>query len=241
MAEPHLRVIDGAGEVQLGDVVPSDYALLEEENRRLRRQLAAYKGQLARLAKTDPSAETVERLLVYWRNNLHGPDNTRVDISIDGKRGDVVRRTLKRLVENDPDPELANPDKAAHASALQAATERAEERIRNAIDGAKMFPYEGKYASRFSEAGPGRKRKADLLYILRDGPKMEAFEDLHEGDARRIAYAHDLHRRLTTQPGLREVFASLDPECGEILARAVRWVQALPGEPPAAGTTRSCE
>jgi hypothetical protein len=54
------------------------------------------------------------------------------------------------------------------------------------------------------------------------------FERLHDGDAVRLAYAHELHGRLLAQPMLRQTLASLDPAHGELLARAIRWAQAHP-------------
>jgi hypothetical protein len=223
VAERHLRAIDGAGEVVLGDFVPSDYQLLIEQNAKHLRTIAALKGQLSRLAKVDPQAATVERILVAWRNRCYGP-TSRIDVSVDGKRGDVVRKTLRRLIEADDEPELADPDKAKHAEAMALAEGRAVERIMAAIDGASKFPFEGAYGRRFAEAGPGLKKKVDIAYVLRDGPKMEQFEDLVEADARRIAYAAELWRMVQSQPNLRLVLASFGPEpCGEILARLVRW------------------
>lgn len=223
MSEPHLRVINGAGEVTLGDVVPDDYALLEEANRKLRRELAAAKGQLSRLAKVDPQAATVERILAAWKAKLYGPAS-RIETPIDGKRADSVRRTLRRLIENDEDPELASADKEAHAEAAARAEARAVERIMAAIDGAARFPFEGAYGRRFAEAGPGLKKKVDIVYVLRDEIKMEQFVDLVEVDERRIAYQAELWRMLQAQPNLRLVLATLGPEPqGEIIARAVRW------------------
>lgn len=230
MAEaPKLRVITGDGEIALGDVVPDDYALLEEANRKLRREVAAYKSQLSRLRKVDPQAEVIERLLVTWRNTLRGP-TSRVEIPVDGKRAEAVRRTLRRLIENDEDPELAHPDKAKHAEAVENATQRAEARIMEAIEGLARFPFEGAYGRRFAEAGPGLKRKDEILYALRDEVKMEQFVNLsHEAEDRHAAYRVDLWRRLQDQPNLRLVLASLGPvPQGEVLARAIRWACANP-------------
>jgi len=224
---PKFRVIDGGGgEVVLGDVVPDDYALLEEANRKLRREVAAYKGQLSRLRKVDPQAATIERILTHWRDRCYGP-TSRVETAIDGKRADVVRKTLKRLIENDEDPELANPDKEAHAEATQRAEARAVERVMAAIDGAAKHPYEGAYGKRFAEATPGAKRKVDIVYLLRDEVKLEQFVALIEADERRIAYRAELWRMLQSSPQLRLVLASLGPEpFGEIVAQAIRWCAA---------------
>lgn len=224
----NLRVIDGNGELDdESAVVPLDYALLLEQNRKLLREKAALQGRLTRLLRDDPDAELVTSLLVYWRNRCRGP-LSRVEIPVDGRRGDAVRRTLKRLVDADEDPQLANPDKTAHKAAVESATERAAAKIREAIDGCAAFPYAGAYGKRFAEPGPRLERKDEIVYVLRDEIVFERFRGLHDGDARRKAYAADLYRRLTTQPNLRLVLASFDPEMGEVLARAIRWVQANP-------------
>jgi hypothetical protein len=228
VAEAHLRVIDGAGEVTLGDVVPDDYALLEEANRKLRREVAAYKAQLSRLRKVDPQAATVERLMHYWRDKLRGP-TSRVQLPIDGKRADAVRKMLRQLVENDDDPELANPKAAEHAEATVRAEARAVERIMAAIDGCARFPFE-RYGEHFAESAAGRKRRDELAYILANEVRMEKLADLIEADERRIAYAAELWRMVQSQPNLKLVLASFGPEPhGEILARLVRWCCANPG------------
>jgi hypothetical protein len=212
--EPHLRVVtvNEQGQVDEQGYLPSDYLLLVEENRKLIREKAALKGQLTKLRKVDPQAETIEGLLVYWRNRLRGPAST-VDISLDGKRADKVRKAIARCVEADQCEE-GDP------------VERAAERIRTAIDGCAMFPFEGAYGRRFSEQVKGSIRKDDLAYVLRDGPKQEQFEALREADEKRIAYARDLHRRLLEQPNLKALLATFDPEMCEILCRAIRWAQS---------------
>jgi hypothetical protein len=201
-----FRVIDGHGEVdEHAIVLPSDIALLVEQNAKHLRTIAALKGQLTKLYRVDPQAETIMGLLVYWRNVCRGP-LSKVDISLDGKRAEVVRKTLRRLGEID---DFDGP-----------------EHIRCAIDGCARFPYEGRYGMRFAEPAKGLKRKDELTYILRDEIKLEQFANLAEGDARRLAYAHDLYIRLKGQPNLRLVFASLDPSMAEIHARAIKWCQA---------------
>lgn len=226
MAERAFRVITGDGELDdTQAVLPADYALLVEECRKLLREKAALKAQLTKLTKVDPQAPVIEGLLVYWRNTLRGPES-RVEIPLDGKRADVVRKTIKRLIEADEDPELASPDKKARAEAVANATDRAAERIRTAIDGCAKAPFEGSYGKRYPEPGPGIARKDDIVYILRDEIKLEKFAKLREGDEKRIAYAHDLHDRLKRSRPLREVLASMNPEYPEILARAIRWCQA---------------
>jgi hypothetical protein len=226
MTERAFRVINGDGELdESSAVLPKDYALILEENRRLLRVVAGYKAQIAKLMREDPQAEYVEAVLAYWKRVCHGPDS-RVLIPMDGKRADAVRKALKWIIDSDEDPLLASPKKDEHREALEAATERATERIRAAIDGAARFPYEGRYGMRFAEAGDGLQKKVDIRYILRDEAKIDQFQALFEADDKRRAYAHELHARLKAQPQLRLVLASLNPEMGEILARAIRWCQS---------------
>jgi hypothetical protein len=245
MPEPERRLhaVEGTGEIDdglaglahdqlveetrraiaLNEGLTRDLEAAEKDMRSLRASRDAYKGQVTRLMTPKAGGvELVESLLGYWLMKCHGPDSS-VEVPIDGKRGDAVRATLRRLVQADKDPDLANPDKEKHAAALADAEQRAAERIRAAIDGAAQFPFEGKYAKRYPEQVPGSKRKVDLIYILRDEVKMEQFERLHDEDERRLAYRADLHRRLVTQPNLRAVLASFDPDHSEILARAIRW------------------
>ena len=54
-----------------------------------------------------------------------------------------------------------------------------------------------------------------------DEEKLESFAKLHEGVAKRRAYAHDLKRRIDTSPQFKLWMASLDPAYGELIARAV--------------------
>ena len=221
MAEPHLRVVDGNGEIDDdARVLPGDYALLVEQNAKHLRTIAALKGQLARLRKVDPQAATIEKVLVHWKLKCRGP-TSRVQLPLDGARADAVRKALRRLIEADEDPELASA--AKHAEAAQAAEARAVERILAAIDGCARFPFE-RYGEHFGEPGPGRKRRDELVYILANEVRMEKLADLIEYDERRRAYQAELWRMLQSQPNLRLVLATLGPEPeGEILARAVRW------------------
>ncbi len=223
----HLRVIDGNGELDDDSaVLPADYATLEELNRKLRREIAALKGQITRLTRVDPQADVVVGLLAYWRATCHGP-RSRVEIPLEGKRGDIVRKTLKRFLEADEDPELAHPDKATQAAATETAVARAAERIRTAIDGAAKLPFEGRYGRRYAEPGEDRKRKVELLYILRDEVKLEQFTAIVEAEPERLAFAHDLKRRLDGSAQLRLVLASMNPEYAEILCRAIRYCQRV--------------
>lgn len=246
MSEPHgLRVIEGGtGEVDdglaglshdqlidkarrlqaLNDGLTRDIHLAEEGLRELRARNAGLKGRLTLLQREDPQAETIEAVMTYWRVRCCGP-NSKAQTPIDGKRAEAVRKTLRRLVEADDDPGLADPDKAGQAKALASATDRAVARIQAAVDGAVRFPFEGAYGKRFAEQQPGTRRKVDLIYILRDEVKMEQFIGLIEDDEQRRAYRAELHHRLTTRPMELALFASLDPEHGELIARAARWAQ----------------
>jgi hypothetical protein len=223
--ERHLHVVDAHGQVdESSAIVPENYALLLEDHMKTLRELAAAKGRITQLCASDPQAETINAALTYWKARCHGPAS-RVQIPLDGARATAVKRTLKRLIESDPDPLLSSTTKAERAAAVGDATNRALRRIKGAIDAAAAFPFEGKYGVRFAEQVPGSKRKVDIVYILRDEVKMEQFERLHEGDEKREAYRAELHRRLTTRPNELLWFASLNPEYGELIARAVRWAQ----------------
>lgn len=242
---PDLRVVPSTGEVADGlDDLPAvvlanrvrtlrgqvegltrDLALAEEGMRELRASRSAYKALLTKMARAEPEAETIERCLAHWKNACRSPRST-VEIPLDGKRAAFVRKTLKRLIENDQDPALANPDKDERAKALQDATQRAEAAIHEAIEAAARFPYREKYGQRHTEPGPGRYKQNDIPDILKDEITLAKFRALHDGDEKRRAYAHDLYRRMQTQPQLRAILASFDPDYGELLARAVRWCQA---------------
>lgn len=226
MAErPVFRVIDGEGQVDDDTaVVPADYGLLLEANRKHLREIAGLKGQISRMTKVDPLAETIEAALIYWKVRCHGP-HSRVQIPLDGARAAAVKKTLARLIEADEDPLLASTDKAERATALESATDRALDRIKQAVDGAARKPFEGKYAKRYAEQLPGTKRKVDLVYILRDEVKMEQFVSIVETDERRLAYKAQLYRELTTRPGMLALFASLQPEHSEIICASIRWAQ----------------
>lgn len=225
---PVFRVIDGDGQVDDDTaVVPADYGLLLEANRKHLREIAGLKGQISRLMKVDPLAETIEAALIYWKVRCHGP-NSRVQIPLDGARAAVVNKTLARLIQADQDPLLASTDKAERAIAVESATDRALERIKQAIDGAARKPFEGKYAKRYAEQLPGTKRKVDLVYILRDEVKMEQFVSIVESDELRQAYRAELYRELTTRPGMLALFASLQPEYSEIICASIRWAQTQP-------------
>lgn len=221
-----FTVIDGQGEVDDDSaVLPGDYALLVEQNAKHLRTISGLKAALSRLHSVDPQAEAVEAVLVYWKTRAHG-SSPRVQIPLDGARATAVRRTLKRLVEADTDPLLASAGRAEHAAALEDATDRALARIKAAIDGAVLKPFEGRYGKRFAEPQPGAKRKVDLVYILRDEVKMEQFIGLAEDDERRLAYRAELHHRLTTRPMEMQLLASFNPEYPEILGKAIRWAQS---------------
>lgn len=225
---PVFRVIDGEGQIDDDTaVVPADYGLLLEANRKHLREIAGLKGQISRLMKVDPLAETIEAALIYWKVRVHGP-NSRVQIPLDGARAAVVKKTLARLIQADQDPLLASTDKAERAIAVESATDRALDRIKQAIDGAARKPFEGKYAKRYPEQLPGTKRKVDLVYILRDEVKMEQFVGIVETDELRQAYRAELYRELTTRPGMLALFASLRPEYSEIICASIRWAQSQP-------------
>lgn len=247
MSEPHgLRVLEG-GEVDdglaalardklvekarhykaLSEGLTNDLHAAEKDMRSLRASRDAYKGQVTRLMTPQAGGvQLVESLLSYWRTKCHGP-RSRVEIPVDGKRGDLVRATIKRLVEADKerDPDLSSPDKDKRAAALASAEERAADRIRAGIDGAARFPFREKYGKRFAEPGPGLTRSVDLIDILKDEVTLGKFVALVDTDECRLAYRAELHHRLTTRPMELQLLASYDPEYPEILCKAIRWCQ----------------
>lgn len=211
--------------IALNEGLTRDLESIEKDLRSVRASRDAYKGQVTRLMTPKAGGvELVEDLLSYWLVRCHGPKSN-VEIPLDGKRADAVRATIRRLVQADKSADLASDDKQKRADALADAEQRAAERIRTAIDGAAAFPFEGKYAKRYAEQVPGSKRKVDPVYVLRDEVKMEQFIRLREGDEQRLAYRAELHHRLTTRPNELLWFASLNPDYGELIARAVRWAQ----------------
>lgn len=188
-----------------------------------RATIGALKGQITIQNRVDGLDDVIEGLLIHWRNTLRGPDSS-VCVDTDSKRGESVRKRLKALIQADPDPGLANPDKAQREGALEHAAERAATRIRAAIDGCARAPFAGAYGKRYAEPGPGRRRKDELAYLVKDEVNMERFEAIVEAEPRRLAYRAELADRLKREPNLRLVLASLGPFCdGEILARCVRW------------------
>lgn len=242
---PPLRVLEGGEAVEDLSGIPRDVlearvhrleALnasltrtlreAEDEHATDRARISGLKGQISKWNRQATPDDLVEPILWHWKHACRGP-NSRVEITVEGKRADVVRKTIARLVKGDRDPELANPDKEKRQEALETAQQRAATAINEGIAGAVAFPYREKYGRRFAEPGPGRYKANDLTDILATEKSLEMFRDLHEGDARRLAYAHDLKRRMQEQPRLRLVFASLNPEYPELLARAIRYCQRM--------------
>lgn len=238
-----LRVVEGTGELHDG-LEDLTHANLVDRVRKLSAQregllaeitdlqldlkskratIGALRRQITIQNRVDGLDGVIEGLLIHWRNTLRGPDST-VCVDIDSKRGESVRKRLKALIQADPDPGLANPDKDQRADAVELAAERAATRIRAAIDGCARAPFAGAYGKRYAEAGQGRRRKDELAYIVRDEVSMERFEAIVEAEPRRLAYRAFLADELRRSPSLRGILASLGPYCdGEILARCVRW------------------
>jgi hypothetical protein len=202
----------------------AEVTALEIDLKGKRATIGALKGQITIQNRVDGLDDVIEGLLIHWRNTLRGPDS-KVCVDIDSKRGESVRKRLKALIQADDDPNLANPDKAMRADAVELAAERAAIRIRAAIDGCARAPFMGAYGKRYAEPGQGRTRKDDLhLHILKDEVSMERFEAIVETEPRRLAYRAELADRLKREPNLSRVLASLGPWCdGEILARCVRY------------------
>lgn len=240
----NLRVVDGTGELDDG-LSDLTHAKLVDRVRKLSAQregllaeitdlqldlkskratIGALRRQITIQNRVDGLDGVIEGLLIHWRNTLRGPDSS-VCVDVDSKRGESVRRRLKALIQADPDPGLANPDKTARENAHELAAERAAIRIRAAIDGCARAPFMGAYGKRYPDDGPGRRRKDDLhLHILKDEVSMERFEAIVELEPRRLAYRAFLADELRRSPSLRAILASLGPYCdGETLARCVRW------------------
>lgn len=249
MAErPPLRVIGGGEAVEDLSGIPRDVlearvhrleALnasltrtlreAEDEHATDRARISGLKGQISKWNRQATPDDLVEPILWHWKHVCRGP-SSRVEITVEGKRADVVRKTIARLVKGDQDPELANPDKEKRQEALETAQQRAADAINEGIAGAVAFPYREKYGRRFAEPGPGRYKANDLTDILATEKSLEMFRDLHEGDARRLAYAHDLKRRMDTQPNLVPLLATFSPEWPELLCRAIRYAQRTVSE-----------
>lgn len=241
---PELRLVPGTGEavddeldeltreVLIGKVrhltalnagLLNEITAFEIDLKSKRATIGALKGQITIQNRVDGLDGVIEGLLIHWRNTLRGPDSS-VCVDIDSKRGEAVRKRLKALIKGDDDPELANPDKTAREDALDLAAQRAAIRIQAAIDGCARAPFAGAYGKRYAEAGPGRRRKDELVYIVRDEVSMERFEAIVEAEPRRLAYRAFLADEIRRSPSLRAILASLGPYCdGEILARCVRW------------------
>lgn len=201
-----------------------DIRLAEDEHATDRARIAGLKGQISKWNRAATPDDLVEPILWRWKAACRS-ENSTVEVTVEGKRADLVRKTIKRRITQDQDPGLANPDKDKRQAAVETAQQRAVDAINEAIDGAIAFPYREKYGRRFSEPGPGRYRADDLLVILKDEVSLQMFRDLHEGDARRLAYAHDLKRRMDTQPNLVPLLATFSPEWPELLCRAIRYAQ----------------
>jgi hypothetical protein len=241
-----LRVIEGGEVVEDLSAIPRDVLearllriesqnahltrelrLAEDEHATDRARIAGLKGQISKWNRQATPDDLVEPILQRWKQACRGPRSS-CEIPLDGKRADLVRKTIKRLADADPDPELANPDKDKRAAAVQTAQQRASAAVLEAIEGAAAFPYREKYGKRWPEGGKGRYKANDIPDILKDELTLEKFRHLHDGDEKRRAYAHDLKRRIDTSPQFKLWLASLDPQYGELIARAVRWCQANP-------------
>lgn len=93
MTGSHLRVIDGQGEVDEDSVaIPSGEAVLLDRIKHLGWELAAAKGQIAKMRAADPQAETIKVILEYWRTKTNHP---KAQIPLDGSRAKAVKKMLK--------------------------------------------------------------------------------------------------------------------------------------------------
>lgn len=202
---PKLRVIDGNGEIDEGaSVLPGDYALLVDLNAKHLRTIAALKGEITKLRRVDPQAETITEILDYWRTRTRHP---KACIPLDGSRAKV---TKARLADFTPDE------------------------LKRAIDAAAERPWMGGFGERFCEAGPGRKRRDELELLFRDERHVEDLLALAEGDGPHRAYrrfVHDLCKRDKLVTACLAMLAEHEPH-GEVLAAAAVWArsQSFPAE-----------
>jgi hypothetical protein len=198
---PDLRVLDGDGEVTIRDdltALPSDEAALVEVIVKQRREIAALKRDAAKMAAVDPDAETISELLEYWRDKT---GHAKARIPVDGRRWRIVKARLKDGFEAD--------------------------RLKRAIDGVVAFPFEGDYGERFTEPGPGRKRKDDIVNAMRDEELTERRIRLAEGDGPMREYRRFVFDACRQHPSLVDGLALLGGQVpdGNVLARAVVWAR----------------
>ncbi len=191
-----LRVIDGNGEIDDDAVVlPGDYALLIEQNAKHLRTIAALRGEITKLRKVDPLAETIMEIMEYWRERTGRP---RAKIPLDGSR---ARVTKARLADFTPD------------------------QLKATIDAVAAWPFQGKFGVRFCCDGPDRKRKDELELIFRDERHIEDLLKLAQGDAEHAAYRAYVHGLCQSSPNVLLALAILGdkPPHGEVLRKAALW------------------
>lgn len=195
-----LRVITGDGELA-GDLtaIPSDEAVLVERLKKAGREIAALKGQIARLVAVDPNADTVTALLQHWQKTCGHP---RAKIPLDGVRADAIRKMLK--------------------------AKYTPEQLRAVIDAAAEQPWMGDYGQRHPTPGEGRKRRDELTLICRDEKHVEDLLRLGTGANTLREYRRFLHRLVQEHPRLITALALLaarEPVRGEVLASAAMWAK----------------
>jgi hypothetical protein len=197
---PNLRVITGEGEIAEDlTAIPSDEAVLVERLKKAGREIAALKGQIARLAAADPNAETVTALLQHWQKTCGHP---RAKIPLDGVRADAARKMLK--------------------------AKYTPEQLRFVIDVAAEQPWMGDYGQRFTEPGDGRKRRDELTLLFRDEKHVEDLIRLGTGANTLREYRRFVHRLVQEHPKLVTALALLaarEPVRGEVLASAAMWAK----------------
>lgn len=198
MSAHKLRVIDGHGELDESSVaIPSREHELLETIVDLRRKLTAAKGEITKLRKVDPQAETITEVLEYWRSKT---GHRRAQIPLDGSRAKVVKA---RLANFKP------------------------EQLRAAIDAAADYPFMGEFGQRFDEPGKGRKRRDEIELLLRDERHVEDLIALGERDRPFREYALFVRDLCRWDPAIMCALAALGDEepHGEVLARAARWAR----------------
>lgn len=199
-ARPELRVITGDGELAEDlTAIPTDEAVLVERLKKAGREIAALKGQIARLVAEDPNAETVVALLQHWQKVCGHP---RAKIPLDGVRADAARKMLK--------------------------AKYTPQQLRFAIDVAAEQPWMGDYGQRFTEASDGRKRRDELTLLFRDEKHVEDLIRLGTGADTLREYRRFVHRLVQEHPKLVTALALLaarEPVRGEVLASAAMWAK----------------
>lgn len=197
---PALRVIDCNGQLDDESVaIPSDMAELVELLVQTKAQLSAEKRKNAKLNQVSDNENEIGEVLAHWKRACRH-NNPRVQIPMFGARWKVTKARL--------------------------ADGRTVAQLRAVIDVAADLPYE-QYGLRYSDPGPGRVRRDDLSYLLRDEERIEKLLELAERDRPQQEYRRFVHGLCKQHPLIVAALAMLggmEPQAG-VLARAVVWAR----------------